>query len=413
MSAAPAPRTGPLPRAFRRLWLGESVSSFGTYVTLLGLQVLVLRTLHGGAQQVGWLNSVRWAPYLVLGVYAGALVDRRRRKPLMVGTDLACAVLIGLIPLAWALGVLSLPVLLVIVALYSTAALFNDAASMSFLPRLIPRQDLQRAHARLDGSDAVAQTAGPAIAGVLIKFLGAPLAILVDAASYLYSAAMMASLRGTEHTPDGAPHSSLHTEIREGVRWIYRGAPLRWLAIGTHVWFAANSILGVAVPTFALRTLHLTVLQFGIAAALAGAGAVVGAGVSTAVGRRLGTGGAVIAAHTLTTFGVVVMALAGIGNTAWAATAVLGAGQAGHGLAMGLSNSHEMSYRQTLTADHLQARTNTTMRAMNRAVIVVVAPAAGVLVTSAGTRASLLTAAAIFGAVAVGLYVSPFRTARI
>ncbi|UIJ33935.1 MFS transporter [Allobranchiibius sp. GilTou73] len=398
---------------FWRLWLGKSVSSFGTYVTLLGLQVLVLRTLHGGAQDVGWLNSIRWAPYLILGLYAGALVDRRRRQPLMVGTDLACVVSIGVIPVTWALGMLSLPVLLVIVVLYSSAALFNDAASMAFLPRLIARQDLQRAHARLDGSDAVAQTAGPAIAGVLINVLGAPLAILVDAASYLYSAAMMASLRGAEPGPEVVSRARLHTEIREGVRWIYRGAPLRWLAIGTHGWFAANAILGVAVPTFALRTLHLSVPQFGIAAALAGAGAVLGATISTAVGHRLGTGGAVIAAHTLTTFCVVVMAIAGVGNEAWAATSVLGAGQACHGLAMGLSNSHEMSYRQALTADHLQARTNTTMRAMNRAVIVVVAPVAGVLMTGAGTRVSLLVAAVIFGAVAVGLYVSPFRAARV
>lgn len=399
---------------FARFWLGEAVSSFGTYVTLLALQTLVVLTLHGTAQDVGWLNSARWLPYLVLGLIAGALVDRRRRRPVMVTTDIARALLLSAIPVAWALGVLSLPLLLVIVAGYGTASLVNDAASMSFLPRLVPREHLQRAHARIDGADAVAQTTGPVLAGVLIKVVGAPLAILVDALTYLFSAVMVGSLRTSDPKPtQGGPVPNLRVEIGEGIQWVYRGSGLATLAIATHVWFAANAVIGTVVAPFALVELGLSPFQFGVAIALGGVGGVVGAALSTTGGRRLGTGGAVIAAHLTSTVGGCAMALAGLGTQGWWAVTLLGFGQACHGFGIAFSNSHEMSYRQALTPDFLQARTNTTMRAFNRAVIVVIAPLGGLLAVHAGMRPALLVAAAVFLLAAVILVKSPFRHAQM
>ena len=153
---------------------------------------------------MGWLNAARWLPYLVFGLVVGALVDRIQRRPVMVTTDLTRAV-VAVIPVAWLLDVLTFPLLLFVVLAFGTVSLVNDAASMSFVPRLAPRTQLQRAHARLDGADAVAQTAGPAVAGALIRIVGAPLAVLVDAVTYLFSAAMVATLRNVSepalHTP--------------------------------------------------------------------------------------------------------------------------------------------------------------------------------------------------------------------
>jgi len=328
----------------------------------------------------------------------------------LIVTDLAAGVLLTLIPLAWVAGVLSVPVLAALVFLYGATTLVNAAASMAVMPRVIPLGQLQRGHAFLDGSDAVAQTAGPALAGVLIRFLGAPFAVVIDAISYFFSATMMASLRLDEPAPtgDGATRN-VRKEVRDGVRWLYRGPHLRANAINTHVWFAANAILGVVVPTFALHTLSLSVLQFSITTAGAGAGAVLGAAVTTAVGRWLGTGRTVIATQFVTIVGVLVMASASLA-TGWQVAAVLALGQGLHGVAMGASNSHEMAYRQTVTPDHLQARTNITMHAFNRAVIVVVAPLAGLLATTAGTRVALCVAAAIFAVAVVILIASPFRT---
>jgi MFS family permease len=123
-------------RSFLFYWRANAVSAFGTYITLLALQALVVLSLHGSAAQVGWLNSARWLPYLVLGMVVGALVDRRPRRPILILTDLARACLLLLIPLLWWIHRLSFPLLLVIVVAYGTAAIINAAAAMSLLPPL-------------------------------------------------------------------------------------------------------------------------------------------------------------------------------------------------------------------------------------------------------------------------------------
>ena len=185
-------------------------------------------------------------------------------------------------------------------------------------------------------------------------------------------------------------------EIRDGVRWVYRGSGLTTLALATHGWFVGNAVVGVVLAPYALGMLGLTPFQFGLIGAVGGIGALLGAAITTRVGLRLGTGRTIIACHVITTVGVLVMVAAGEPTQAWASVAVLAAGQGLYGLAMGMSNSHEMSFRQLVTPDELQARTNTTLRSLNRAVMVVAAPLAGILADARGIRPTLLVAAAIF-----------------
>jgi MFS family permease len=181
------------------------------------------------------------------------------------------------------------------------------------------------------------------------------------------------------------------------------------LAIATHGWFVGNAIVGVAVAPYAFLVLDLGAAEFGLVGAAGGVGAVLGAAVTTWVGRRLGTGRTIILCHLLTTAGVVTMMLAGPSPYAvW----VLALGQGVYGLAMGMSNSHEMSYRQLVTPDELQARTNTTLRSLNRAVVVLVAPIAGLLADAVGIRTMLAVAAVVFAVVAVGLAATQFRNVR-
>lgn len=147
--------------------------------------------------------------------------------------------------------------------------------------------------------------------------------------------------------------------------------------------------------------------------AAGGVGALIGATVSTALGHGLGTGGTVICAHAVSAVAALIMVAAGLLSPAWAGAVVLGIGQFAHGWAMGVSNSHEMSYRQALTPDALQARTNTMMRSLNRAVVVVVSPIAGLAADSIGFRQALGASAAIFCLSALMLALSPFRRARV
>jgi predicted MFS family arabinose efflux permease len=197
-----------------------------------------------------------------------------------------------------------------------------------------------------------------------------------------------------------------------GVKWAYRGSGLATLAVATHGWFLGNAVVLVVLAPYALDTLGLSPFQFGVIGAVGGVGALLGATVTTWVGLRLGTGRTIIMCHLVTTVGVLVMVAAGNGAQAWVSVAVLAAGEGLYGLAMGMSNSHEMSYRQLVTPDELQARTNTTLRSLNRAVMVIVAPLAGIAADTWGMRPTLLVAAVVFGLVAVGLAATPFRTVR-
>ena len=396
---------------FAPFWWASTVSDFGTYITTLALQVLVVTTLAGTSFDVGLVNAARWLPYLALGLVVGALVDRVRRKPLLVATDVARAVLLVTIPVLSVAGWLSLPVLLAFVVVFGLCSLLNDAAHPSFLARLVPPSALLGAHARLDQSASVAQTSGPAIAGALIAALGAPAAVLVDAATFAFSALATWRIRLVESVVEPDPGRRLRAEIAAGLRWVYGHRTLAPMAITGHAWFVFNAVLGTAYVTFVLRALDLSAFELGLTLAAAGVGALIGALAAAGVGQRWGAGWAVIAAHVLGAAGWVVIALAPTGDLV-VTVVVLAFGQAVWGLSLGLSNANEMGYRQSITPDALQSRMNTTIRSLNRAAIVIGAPLGGLLADQIGFRPTLAIGAAGFVATATALALSPFRHAR-
>ncbi len=395
-------------------WSAYTVSGFGTYITTLALQVMVLDSLRGTATDVGLLNAARWLPYLFFGLLAGALVDRRPRKPVLVGTDLARGILLLAIPVLYAVGRLNLVVLIVFVAFFGVFSLFGDAASQSFLPRIVARRDLLAAHARADQSDAVAQTSGPLVAGGLVTLLGAPFAVLADAVSYLFSALAISRVRVVEpREVSGTSLRGLRAEIAEGLRWVYRHRVLAPMAVGSHVWFLASSMLGTVFVSFVLLELRLSPFELGITLAAAGVAGLLGSSFSTRFGMRWGAGRAVIMCNCLMSVGWAIIAVVPTGNgQKWLVILLLAAGQAVYGLALGLSNANEMGYRQAVTPDHLQGRMNTTIRSANRAMIVVGAPAGGLLAVSIGYQPTLWIGIAGFAAAALLLAASPFRSAR-
>jgi MFS family permease len=398
---------------YLRLWTAETVSVFGSYVTGVALPVLVLLTLRGTAFDVGLVNAARWLPYLLLGLVVGALVDRRRRKPVLVVTDLGCGILLALIPLLWFAGVLTLPVLMVVVALCGAGTLVNDAAAMSFLPRVVPARSLLAANARLDQSASVAQTSGPVLAGALVSAFGPPVAILLDAFSYIVASVTIARIRVDEPMAEVAgPRPRLAPEIAEGLRWVYGHRVLGPLAVITHAWFLFNSMLNTVFVPFLLLGLHLTAFELGITLACAGAGGLIGSLLSTRVGTRWGAGRTVIACWGLMVLAWAIIAVVPAQREPLVVIGVAGLGQLLYGIALGGCNANEMGYRQQITPDALQARTNTTMRSFNRAAIVIGAPLGGLLADGLGYRPTLGIGVAGFALVTVALALSPFRTAR-
>ncbi|HEV7656554.1 MAG TPA: MFS transporter [Mycobacteriales bacterium] len=395
---------------FGPFWAAATVSSFGTYVTTLAIQVLVVLTLGGGAAEVGLVNAARWLPYLLFGVVAGVFVDRARRRPILVTTDLVRGVLLVAIPTLAVTQHLSLVVLVTFMAIFGLASLANDAASQSFLPRLVPPPLLTQANARLDQSDAVAQTSGPALAGGLVSLLTAPWAVLVDAASYLASGLLLLRVPVTEPPSRRFSLRGVRGEAVEGLRWLYRHRTLGPYALSAHGWFLVNAVAGATLPLFALRTLDLSPFGFGLALAAGGAGGLLGALSATALGARFGAGRIVIASIVGNGMAWAVIASGGPGGGGWV---VFGVGEFLLGVTMGTANANEMGYGQSITPDHLQGRSNATRRSINRAMIVIGAPLGGVLADAVGYRPVLYAAAVGFGLVSASLALSPYRHARL
>lgn len=401
--------------AFAAFWSVSTISGFSGSVTVIALQVLVVTTLSATPFEVGIVNAAQFVPYLLVGLLVGALVDRWRRRPILVWSGLGQGLLLAAIPLLWFTGHLQLWVVVVLVLLLGGLSVFSNAAQQSFLPLIVPRERLVPANARLDQSSTVAQTSGPVVGGVLVSLLGAPIAVLVDAVSYVVTAIVLGRIPVAEprrSDPMRLPH--LVHDIREGLRWTYRHPTLAPLAVSTHVWFLANSAVFTAFVPFALRDLGLDPIAYGITLALAGVGGLLGATLATLAGGRLGAGGAILLGRALYPVAWVAIVLSPTvpGSGLLPVLLVVGAGQAVQGFAMGIENANEMGYRQAVAPDGMQGRVNATMRSANRTVFAIGALAGGAAAGLIGYRPTIWIGIAVFAIAALIIVVSPFRTAR-
>ncbi|ROP40355.1 MFS transporter [Saccharothrix texasensis] len=397
-------------RDFVRFWAADAVSLVGTAITTLALRAVAVLALGASATEAGVLEAARWLPYLLFGLVAGALVDRRRRRPVLIGADLARAAVLALIPLAAFTGALTMPLLIGLMVVFGTLSLFYDAAHQSFLPLLVPTERLTDANARLEQTRAGAQAFGPLVAGGLVKLVGGPLAVLVDAVSYLVSGLLLATLRTAEQPVEPPPQRDLRGEVREGLRWVYRHEVLRPLAIGSHAWFLCISVAGTAYTMLVLDELGFDAFLYGVMFAVGGVGGLLGASLSGPVGRRFGVGPVIVAARWLTPVGY---ALAPLATSATTGLALLCAAQFVFFLSAILDAPVEMGYRQSVTPDRLMGRMNATMRSVNRAMIVFGALVGGVLADLLGNRSALWISVTGLVATATGMTFSAVRRARL
>jgi Major Facilitator Superfamily len=197
-------------RDFRHLWAADLISQLGTRMSFLAVPLLAVATLHASAFEVSLLRASQTVAYLLIGLQVGAWCDRMRCRPVLVVADLGRAVALGSVPLAAALGVLGLGQLYVVVFVVGVLTVFFDVAHQTYLPRLVERSRLIEGNARLQGNSSVAAVAAPVPAGYLVQWFTGAGAVLVDAASYLWSALWLRSIRRPRPPPFWLPAASLH-----------------------------------------------------------------------------------------------------------------------------------------------------------------------------------------------------------
>jgi len=398
--------------AFVRLWSASTVSFFGSYVTRIALPFVAILALGAGPIEVAVLRSLDLAAGLLVGLVAGAWVDRLLRRRVMIRADLGRAVLLGSIPVAFLAGWLSLPQLFLVTTLASVLTTFFDAADGAYLPTVVERDELIQANGALAASGSAAELTAFGVGGVLVSVLGASLTIAIDALSFLLSALFLRSIRRPEIPPPPAiDREPVLTEIRVGLRVVADDPVLRALAGANMAIGALFGVFGATFLLFASEVLSLSPAAIGIIASFGGAAAFAGAVVAGRATRRFGIGSVVVVTLLLTAVGNAFIPLAPA-SLPLAAIACLLAQQLIADSAETVFSITDRSIRQARVRDRTLGRVNATLRVAMLLAQLAATLAAGVLAELFGLR--LVTALAPVGAVVGAAFVwrSPLRSMR-
>jgi MFS family permease len=375
-------------RDFVKLFSGEMVSLIGTQITQFAMPLVAILTLRATVFEVGILNALRLAPVIVVALFAGVWLDRARRRPVLIGCSLCCAVLIGLVPLASATGHLSLGLLYVVAVLVGGLNVVFDIGALSYVPNLVEPRHLPEANGKIQAIRAFSGISGPAIAGLLVGLITAPITMSADAVSYLFSAAGLLSIKQPEPAPE-IPEGRIpvHRQIAEGFRAVYGGPVLRALLTQSSLLNLAFGGLWPVFLVYALRNLHLHPLELGIVVGSAAVGGLAGALGTSKLRVAIGLGRSMI----LTTIGASLgpLLLLVPHNASALSVVILVIAQLVYGTSIQVFNVNAITLRQVVTPRRLLARMNATYRMLLFGVAPLGAIIGGLLGEATGVRVAL------------------------
>jgi MFS family permease len=395
---------------FLKLWSAETVSQFGTQISLLALPLVAIDVLHVSAFKVAALTTVEFLPFLLVSLPAGVWVDRLPRRPILIAGDLARAGLLASIPIAYWMDVLTIWQLYGVGFFVGIATVFFDIAYQSYLPALVERQQIIDGNAKLEISRSAAQLGGPGIAGLLVGWLRAPAAILVDAVSFLGSAFFIFSIRKLELSQaDRAPRRKMRTELREGLSYVLRHPYLKNIAACTAL-FNFFGLMGFAVLlVFARRQLHLSPQAIGLAFTLSNFGPLVAAISANRIFARVGVGRTIIASSIL---GGPMFLLIPFAPHGQAALALLIPAMLVGGFMGVVYNIAQVSLRQAITPERIQGRMNSVMRFIVWGAIPLGSFTGGVLSSVIGLKTTLIVSGVGCSFAFLPVLFSPVRSVR-
>lgn len=395
-------------REFALLWSGRTISSFCSYITAMGLPIAALLLLHATPAQMGILTALTALPGLLLGIFIGVWVDRLPRRLLMIAADLGRALLLASIPLAAVCGALHLALFYLVTILVGIFTVSFEVASLSFLPTLLRPEDLAVGNSRLSTSEALAEIAGPPLAGLLIQLLSVPLAILLDVLSFCFSACCINHIRASEN-PRAVVEvgTRVSLEIRDALHVLLRDPLLRVMAAcaGTQNFF--GGFFAALYLIYVLQLFSANPLAYGLLVACGGAGAFAGSLGANWCARRFGTGRTLLGSalmHGLLSFctplaagpGYVIFGIMAfsqlIGDTCFAVYSI-----------------NNVTLRQQLVPNSLQGRVNACMHVLSNGMMPLGALLAGFISQVIGIRLTLFIGSSGILLAATWLLFSPMR----
>ena len=394
-------------RDFRLFWLGETTSKFGSSISGIAFSLVAISTLHSSTFVVSALSAAAWLPWLLIGLPAGAWVDRMRRRPLMIGCDLAALLLFLSIPIAAWLGVLTIGQLLVVELLVGVATVFFQTAYGVFLPALLAKDDLPEGNAKLQGSASAVQVVGPGAGGLIAQLFGAVSGLLADAASFGVSLVCLLTIR-TDEPPRTAVRRALRHEIAAGLRYVTADPYLRVLIVFGAVANLALTGYQAILVVFLVRVVGVGSGTVGLLLALTSLGGVLGALVAGRIARWVGTARAVILCELVgTPFGLLIpLTSKGFGLTFMIVGGML--------VVAGVvaSNIVQSGFRQTYVPAAMRGRVSTSSAFLAYGAIPIGALLGGTLGTAVGIRPTLWIMTALLAVSGLILLIGPARRRR-
>lgn len=389
-----------------KLWTGQTVSQLGSVVTRTALPLVALLVLKAGPVELSFLVVARSSAVLIVGLVAGAWVDRLRRRPVLIWTDLLRALLLFSVPIAYALGTLSMGLLYVVSFLVAAlGTLFNSAYS-AYLPTLVGAERVMEGNSKIATSEAIAEVGGPGFAGALVQIVSAPFTILVDAVSFVVSALSLALIGAPEPArPPKTERVGVFREIAEGIAAVRRHAllfPLAASSVNDHFF---GSFYAALYSLYLLNDLGLSPFLLGVVISAGGVGSLVGSLFATRMSRRLGVGPALVACAAASTVIGVLTPLAG-GPLILATLMVFIPQLVGDAFQTIEWISHD-TVRQTVTPDRVLGRVSATIEVLSHGVGPFGALVAAAIAEMFGVRTAIAVAW-VGGALSVAiLFFSP------
>ena len=399
-------------RSFLAVWSASTISIFGSLITRTALPFAAILVLDAGPGEIAAIRSAELIAGLIVGLVAGAWVDRLLRRPIMIWADLGRAVLLGSIPVTAILGALGMPQLLVVSFGAAVLSTFYDVADNAYLPTVVSRERLVAANSALTATGSVAEFSAFGIGGFLIELFTAPIAIAIDAVTFLVSALLLGTIRKKEPTP--TPHEDREPvlrEIREGMRIVAGSSVLRALAIshgGTHILWG---VFGTSYLIFAYDELHLGAAAVGVIAAVGGIGSLAGSALAPIMVKRFGIGHSILLGRVGFVSGNSFIPLAPAGAVLLGAAFLIAQQLVGDSLAT-VYEVTEVSLQQAMVSDRLLGRVNATISTFTTLMTLLGAVLGGVIAESIGLRAAF--AIGLLGGVLslVVVWFSPVRHIR-